>query len=54
MTIAIIAGVIIIYAIFLYNNLVRLKNKVNSSFADIDVQLKNRADLVENLVNTVK
>lgn len=54
MTIAIIAGVVIIYAIFLYNNLVRLKNKVNSSFADIDVQLKNRADLVENLVNTVK
>ena len=54
MTIAIIAWVIFFYAIFLYNNLVRLKNKVNSSFADIDVQLKNRADLVANLVNTVK
>mgnify|MGYP002398021946 CR=1 FL=1 len=54
MTIAIIAGIILIYGIFLYNNLVRHKNKVNSSFADIDVQLKNRADLVENLVNTVK
>lgn len=54
MTIAIIVWVILIYGIFLYNNLVRLKNKVNSSFADIDVQLKNRADLVENLVNTVK
>lgn len=37
-----------------YNNIVTLKNKIEQSFADIDVQLKQRFDLVPNLVNTVK
>ena len=40
--------------IVLYNRLVTLKNNRENAFADIDVQLKLRFDLVENLVNTVK
>ena len=37
-----------------YNNLVTLKNRVKNGWAQIDVQLKQRADLIPNLVNTVK
>jgi len=45
---------IVLYIIFRYNSLVRLKNNIKNSFADIDVQMKLRFDLIENLVNTVK
>lgn len=45
---------VLIYIIALYNALVRLKNNVDNAFADIDVQLKARFSLVDNLVNTVK
>lgn len=38
----------------LYNRLVRLKNQAESAWADIDVQLKRRYDLIPNLVETVK
>lgn len=38
----------------LYNSLVRLKNKVEEAWADIDTQLKRRYDLIPNLVETVK
>src|ERR1700757_3476130 len=38
----------------LYNRLVGLRQNTNSAFADIDVQLKQRQDLVPNLVETVK
>jgi LemA protein len=37
-----------------YNTLVKLTNAVKNAFADIDVQLKARFDLIDNLVNTVK
>lgn len=43
-----------IYGVSLYNRLVSLKNHRDNAFADIDVQLTNRFDLVENLVETVK
>lgn len=46
--------VLAFYLVSLYNNLVALKNNRENAFADIDVQLTNRFDLVENLVNTVK
>jgi len=45
---------VLILLVIAYNKLVRLKNNVENAFADIDVQLKNRFDLVENLVSTVK
>lgn len=38
----------------LYNSLIRLKNRVDEAWADIDVQLKRRYDLIPNLVETVK
>ncbi len=49
-----IIAVLVIAAIVMYNRLVTLKNNRENAFADIDVQLKLRFDLVENLVNTVK
>lgn len=49
-----ILAVIILYAIALYNKLVRLRNTVRSSWSDVDVLLKKRYNLVDNLVETVK
>lgn len=49
-----ILALFVIILIVLYNRLVGLKNARENAFADIDVQLTNRFDLVENLVNTVK
>lgn len=50
-----IAGwLIVLYVIAQYNKLVKLKNNINNAFADVDVQMKLRFDLIENLVNTVK
>lgn len=43
-----------IWMIVMYNGLVAMRQRVNQSFADIDVQLKQRHDLVPNLVETVK
>ena len=53
----IILGVIVVIALFLifiYNRLVSLRQTVNQSWSDISVQLKQRHDLVPNLVETVK
>ncbi len=53
----IITGIIIILALWgvaLYNTLVALRQRNRQAFADIDVQLKQRHDLVPNLVETVK
>ncbi len=52
--IAVVVVILIIRLISLYNSLVKLRNNVRNSFADIDVQMKMRFDLIENLVNTVK
>lgn len=38
----------------MYNGLVKLKNRVDEAWSDIDVQLKRRHDLIPNLINTVK
>jgi LemA protein len=46
--------VLVIYIISWYNTLVRLANNIKNAFADIDVQLKARFDLIDNLVSTVK
>jgi LemA protein len=50
----VVLGVLALMAIGIYNTLVSLRNRVNQSFADIDVQLKQRHDLIPNLVETVK
>lgn len=52
--IGIIIGIIVLIVILLYNSLIRLKNQVENSFAQIDVQLKRRNDLIPNLIETVK
>ncbi len=49
-----LAGLAFVWAIAVYNRLVRLRQHVRESWADIDVQLKRRHDLIPNLVNTVK
>ncbi len=46
--------VFVLWAITVYNGLVTMRQRVNQSFADIDVQLRQRHDLVPNLVETVK
>lgn len=51
--IAIIA-VVAIWLVWAYNGFVRLVNRTKEAWADIDVQLKRRYDLIPNLVNTVK
>jgi len=50
----VVLGVIVLFAIFTYNRLVALRQAWRQAFADIDVQLKQRHDLVPNLVETVK
>lgn len=45
---------IAVWATLAYNGLVRLRNQVKNSFAQIDVQLKRRYDLIPNLVETAK
>ncbi len=50
----IILAVIAFVLIGMYNSLVRLRVRVNSAWADIDVQLKRRWELIPNLVKTVK
>ncbi len=52
--IVIIVGAVLLLIIALYNALIRLRNQVKNSWAQIDVQLKRRNDLIPNLVNTVK
>src|SRR6188508_738472 len=50
----VIVALIVIALIALYNRFVRYRNRVDNSWADIDVQLKRRWDLIPNLVETVK
>ena len=57
MTILIIVGIIVLLGIIfasMYNSLVKLRNNRENAFADIDVQLKQRHDLIPQLVDTVK
>jgi LemA protein len=56
-TVYIILGILIVFVLWViasYNNFVRLINRAKEAWADIEVQLKRRYDLIPNLVNTVK
>src|SRR3954462_101318 len=46
--------VLVVWIIMIYNGLIAMRQRVNQSFADVDVQLKQRHDLIPNLVETVK
>lgn len=52
--ILVIVAVVVLWAIFAYNKFVRLVQRTKEAWADIDVQLKRRYDLIPNLVETVK
>lgn len=49
-----VAAVIVLYVIIAYNRLVRLRNRIENAWSQIDVQLRRRYDLIPNLVETVK
>jgi LemA protein len=46
--------VVVLWAITVYNGLVAMRQRVNGAFADVDVQLRQRHDLIPNLVESVK
>src|SRR5215218_581650 len=53
----IVLGILVLVGLFVvltYNGLVRLRNRIESSWSQIDVQLQRRYDLIPNLVETVK
>lgn len=50
----IIAAILVVAAIVIYNNLVKVRVRVEEAWSDITVQLKRRYDLIPNLVNTVQ
>lgn len=52
--IAIVVVLVVLWIIGLYNGLVKLKNRVDEAWSDIDVQLKRRHDLIPNLIASVK
>ncbi len=52
--ILVIAGVLALILVLIYNGLVRLRVQSDNAWADVDVQLKRRYDLIPNLVETVK
>lgn len=52
--ILVVVAVLLLWAVGIYNNLVKLRNNRENAFANIDVQLKQRHDLIPQLVATVK
>ncbi|MEN9920112.1 MAG: hypothetical protein RL538_5 [Candidatus Parcubacteria bacterium] len=49
-----VVALVVFYVIYLYNNFVKLTQRAKEAWADIDVQLKRRYDLIPNLIETVK
>jgi LemA protein len=49
-----LVALVLLYGIYLFNRLVRIRNRVDNGWSQIDVQLRRRYDLIPNLVETVK
>lgn len=49
-----VVAIILVWLIMVFNSLIRLKNRTQEAWSDIDVQLKRRYDLIPNLVESVK
>ncbi len=49
-----IVALVILYVVGAYNRLIRLRNRIENAWSQIDVQLKRRYDLIPNLIETVK
>lgn len=54
LTLLIITAILGLLVILIYNSLIQLANRTNEAWADIDVQLRRRYDLIPNLINLVK
>jgi LemA protein len=54
LVVLVIVGIIVVFFIGTYNRLVTLRQRIKNAWAQIEVQLKRRYDLIPNLVNTVK
>lgn len=52
--IIVLAVVVVLWLIAIYNGLIKMKNRTDEAWSDIDVQLKRRYDLIPNLIETVK
>lgn len=52
--VGVVALVVVVWLIAVFNSLIRRRNMVRNAFSDIDVQTKRRYDLIPNLVETVK
>ena len=50
----VLLAALLITVVFLFNRLIGLRNRAAAAWSDIDVQLKQRHDLIQNLVETVK
>ena len=54
LVILIIIALIVLYVLGFYNGCIKLRNQIEEAFSTMDVYLKQRYDLIPNLVNTVK
>ena len=50
----VVVGVIVLWAVMAYNKLIKERNRVDTAWSHVDVQLQRRSDLIPNLVETVK
>lgn len=53
-TLLILAVLLLLWSVFIYNSLIQARNQVDEAWSDIDVQLKRRYNLIPNLIETVK
>ncbi len=51
---AVLAGLVALWALVTFNSLVRARNRIDNAWSQVDVQLKRRYDLIPNLVETVR